>query len=74
MISEGDILLIPHNTMAVTQNTDLRDGPGNLIERFRVINGFDTGNFKYRWLYWSCLCENITGDPTIDVTFAGGKV
>jgi hypothetical protein len=69
MIAEGDVLLVPHNTMTVVQNIDLRDGPGNRVEKFRVLKSSDTGNFKYRWLYWTVVAQNITGDETIDVTF-----
>ena len=69
MLSEGDLLIVPHNTLVTTQFTDLRDGVNNRLDTFRVIKSGDTGNFKYRWLYWSCLVENITGDTTIDVDF-----
>ncbi len=67
MISEGDVLVIPHNTLAITQSTDLRDGPMNRIDSYRVLQSGDTGNFKYRWLYWSVVVENLTGDQTIQV-------
>jgi hypothetical protein len=69
MVSEGDILVVPHNTLTAAQAPDLREGVRNRIDRFRVIKSSDTGNFKYRWLYWSCLVENITGDETIDIPF-----
>lgn len=67
MIAEGDVLIVPHNTLTVTQSTDLRDGPMNRIDSFRVLQSGDTGNFKYRWLYWSVVVENLTGDLTIQV-------
>ena len=70
MIVEGDVLIIPHNTLSVVQNTDLRTGIGNRLDRYRVIKSSDTGNFRYRWLYWSCLLENLTGDVTIDPAFS----
>jgi hypothetical protein len=70
MIAEGDILIVPHNTLIGTQFTDTRDGSAdNRIDQFRVIKSGDTGNFKYRWLYWSCNVENVTGDSTIQVDF-----
>jgi hypothetical protein len=69
MISEGDVLIVPHNTLTVAQNVDLREGIGNRLDTFRVIKSSDTGNFKYRWLYWSVLCENVTGDESIQVEF-----
>lgn len=69
MIVEGDLLVVPHNTLIGTQFPDLRDGVNNRMDTFRVIKSSDTGNFKYRWLYWSCLVENITGDKSIDIEF-----
>jgi hypothetical protein len=69
MISEGDILIVPHNTLAVVQSTDSRDGPLNRIDTYRVLGAYDTGDFKYRWLYWSVKVQNITGDPSIQVDF-----
>lgn len=69
MIAEGDILIIPHNTMAVVQSTDLRDGVHNRVDTYVVKRSSDVGNFKYRWLYWACLVQNITGDPSIQVSF-----
>ena len=70
MIAEGDVLVVPHNTLTVTQSTDMRDGVDNRIDRYRVIKSSDVGNFKYRWLYWACLVQAITGDQTIDVEFS----
>ena len=66
MIAPGDLLIIPYNTLSILQNTDLRTGPGNRMDRFIVKEATDSGNYHYRWLYWSCMVENITGDPTID--------
>ena len=68
MVTEGDIIILPHNTMSVIQD-DNRDGLGTKMDRFRVISASDQGNFKFRWIYWVCACENITGDPTVDVEF-----
>jgi hypothetical protein len=70
MISEGDVLIVPHNTLTVVQNVDLREGIGNRLDRYRVIKSTDTGNYKYRWLYWTCTLENITGDVSVDVNFS----
>jgi hypothetical protein len=70
MITEGDIAIIPHNTLTVAQVTDLREGIGNRLDRYRVIKSSDTVNFKYRWMYWSCILENLTGDTSIDVDFS----
>jgi hypothetical protein len=73
MISEGDVLIVPHNTMSAAQIPDIREGVHNRVDRYRVIKASDSGNFKYRWLYWSALIENITGDQTIDVSFRTEK-
>lgn len=72
MISEGDLIILPHNTMAVTQN-DGREGIGTRMDRFRVLNSSDQGMFKYRWIYWTCVLENLSGDVTIDVDYGGEK-
>ncbi len=69
MIAEGDILIVPHNTLSIAQVTDLRDGPSNRIDTFRCLKSSESGNFKYRWIYWTCLVENVTGDKTIQVDF-----
>jgi hypothetical protein len=69
MISEGDVIVVPHNTMAIVQS-DVRAGVGTRMDRYRVLNSADEGNFKYRWLYWTCILENLTGDIDLDVQFA----
>jgi len=69
MIADGDVIVVPHNTMTVTQNNDLRSGIGNRMDRYRVIKAWDTGNMRYRWLYWSCILENLLGDKSINVEF-----
>lgn len=73
MIFEGDIIIVPHNTMSIIQN-DARDGVGTRMDRYRVLSGSDVGNFKYRWLYWECNLENLTGDANIDVEFANENI
>lgn len=55
MIRIGDLIAVPYNAMSVK------------MDRYRVLNAFDSGNFRYNWLYWSCLVENITDDDTIDI-------
>jgi len=51
----------------VTQNNDLRTGIGNRMDRYRVIKAWDTGNMRYRWLYWSVIAQNLLGDKSIEV-------
>lgn len=55
MIREGDIIKLPYNS-AVRK-----------LSKYRVLNSFDSGNFKYGWLYHSCLVENITDDANLDI-------
>ena len=69
MITEGDVLIVPHNTLTAAQSTDLRDGPMNRVDTYRVLKSADTANFKYRWLFWSVTCQNVTGDTSIQVDF-----
>lgn len=65
LIRKGDVIQLPHNTLVQTQNTEFLDGKNNLIDKFRVTEATDTGNFNYRWMYWSCTVENVTGDITV---------
>lgn len=55
MLRIGDIIELPYNGAVIKP------------DRFRILNAFDSGNFRYAWLYFSCLCENITGDEIIDI-------
>lgn len=65
LIRTGDVIAIPHNTLIQTQNTEFIDGVIGLADKFRVISAQDTGNFNYRWLYWTCTVELLTGDITV---------
>ena len=55
MVRIGDLIELPYNASGINP------------DRFRVLNAFDSGNFRYNWLYWSCQVENITNDTTIDI-------
>lgn len=65
LIRTGDVIQIPHNTLVQTQNTEFIDGKFGVADKFRVIEAHDTGNFNYRWLYWTCTVELLTGDITV---------
>ena len=54
MVKIGDVIELPYN------------GSGIRLDRFRVLNAFDFGNFKFNWLYWNCQCENLTNDITVE--------
>lgn len=65
LIRNGDVIGIPHNTLVQTQNTEFIDGQLGLANKFRVISATDTGNYNYRWLYWTCIVELLTGNFTV---------
>lgn len=65
LVRIGDVIEIPHNTLVQTQNTEYIDGRFGLANKFRVLDARDTGNFNYRWLYWTCTVELLTGDITV---------
>lgn len=65
LIRTGDVVQVPHNTLIQTQATEFLDGKVNRLDKFRVISGSDTGNFNYRWLYWTINIEPVTGDITV---------
>jgi hypothetical protein len=67
MLRPGDVLEVPHNTLSPVQAPQELGSLGNRMDKFRILNAQDTGNFKYRWLYFSCRVENLTGDETIQV-------
>jgi hypothetical protein len=65
LIKIGDVVAVPHNTLIQTQSTEYLEGKVNRLDKFRIINSFDAGNFNYRWLYWNCIAEPISGDIVI---------
>lgn len=57
LITVGDVIEIPYNAPKLR-------GPA----RFRVLNAYDSGNWQYRWLYYTAICELLTGDEALKVT------
>jgi len=57
LITVGDVIEIPFNAPKLR-------GPA----RFRVLNAYDAGNYHYRWLYYTAVCELLTGDDAVRVT------
>lgn len=55
LIRIGDVIALPYNAAGIKP------------DKYRVLNAFDSGNYRYKWLYWSCYVENIPDDITIDV-------
>ncbi|MEM3097209.1 MAG: hypothetical protein QXU32_00600 [Nitrososphaerales archaeon] len=62
LLLPGDVIEAPYNLP-----TSLDIGP----MRFRVLNSKQEGNFQYRWLYVSVLCELLTGDDALKVRTEG---
>jgi len=57
LLTVGDVIEIPYNAPKLK-------GPA----RFRVLNAYDSGNHNYRWLYYTAVCELLTGDEALKVT------
>ena len=57
LISVSDVIEVPYNSPKLR-------GPA----RFRVLNAYDSGMFHYRWLYYTAVCELLTGDESVKVT------
>ena len=57
LVTVGDVVEIPYNSPKLR-------GPA----RFRVLNAYDSGMFHYRWLYYTSVCELLTGDEALKVT------
>jgi len=56
LITVGDVIEVPYNAPKLR-------GPA----RFRVLNAYDAGNWHYRWLYYTAVCELLTGDEALRV-------
>ena len=56
LITVGDVLEVPYNAPKLR-------GPA----RFRVLNAYDSGMFKYRWLYYTAVCELLISDDALNV-------
>lgn len=53
LIRPGDIIIIPHNSLAIKAT------------RFRIVHAADSGNYRYRWLYYIASVENLSKDETL---------
>jgi len=57
LVNLGDVIEMPYGAPKLR-------GPA----RFRVLNAYDSGNWQYRWLYYTAVCELVTGDKSLRVT------
>jgi len=49
----GDVIMVPMGVM------------NNRSEKFLIVDAKETGQFRYNWLYISCICESLMSDITI---------
>ena len=56
LLTVGDVIEAPYNAPKMRGQA-----------RFRVLNAYDAGMFHYRWLYYTAVCELITGDDALQV-------
>lgn len=61
LIAPGDAIEVPYNAAK-----SLMISPPRPFY-FRILNVFDSGNFQYRWLYYTAVAELITGDKSLRV-------
>ena len=54
LLRAGDIIELPYNSASHTSP-----------KYYRVDNAQETGNYRYTWMYVTCQCTLITGDPNI---------
>lgn len=53
LFRSGDVMVIPHNSLIINAT------------RFNVLHVNDSGNYKYRWLYLTCLVESMNRDESL---------
>ena len=62
LLAPGDVIRIPYNAARA-----LLDPNRKTPYYFRVLNAYDSGNFWYRWLYYTVVTELLTGDKALKV-------
>lgn len=61
LIAPGDVIRVPYNAARSLLSSDRSHYD------FRVLNAFDSGNFQYRWLYFTANTQLLTGDEAVRV-------
>jgi len=64
LLVQGDVIELPYNEILARL---FPVGPW----RVQVLNGASTGNFHYRWLYYTVNCELMIGDEADQVLTKG---
>jgi hypothetical protein len=57
MIREDDVIELPYNSSMENRQ----------LGRYKVLNAADSGNFRYNWVYWSCVLETLPNDENLDI-------
>jgi hypothetical protein len=61
LIAPGDVIRVPYNAAQAILSSERDEFD------FRVLNAFDSGNFQYRWLYYTANTQLLTGDKAVRV-------
>lgn len=61
LLAVGDVIRVPYNAAKALMSEPKRDFD------FRILNVYDSGNFQYRWLYYTAKSQLITGDEALKV-------
>lgn len=56
MLRAGDVVEMPYNSPG-------QAGP----KYYRIKNATPSGNFRYTWLYYTCMAETLSADATVRV-------
>ena len=62
LIAPGDVIRVPYNAAKALLSQEPRPFD------FRILNVYDSGNFQYRWLYYTAITQLITGDIAVRIT------
>jgi hypothetical protein len=62
LLAPGDAIRVPYNSARA-----LLDPTRKTPFYFRILNVYDSGNFWYRWLYYTAVTELITGDKALRI-------
>jgi len=61
LLAPGDVVRVPYNAARAILD------PNRGEYDFRILNVFDSGNFWYRWLYYTANTQLLTGDKAVRV-------